>query len=95
MFTRAFDYVGIIGWEKLIGFGCDGTSINIGAGDLKGFLEKSAPWVVVFGCLAHRLELSLKDALKDTFFSSIDEMLLRCITYMKNPLRSVGNLTKW
>lgn len=77
-FTRALDYVGIVGWEeKLIGFGCDGTSVNIGAGGLRGFLEKSVPWVVIFWCLAHRLELSLKDALKDTFFSSIDEMLLR------------------
>ena len=85
-FTRALDYVGIVGWEKLIGFGCDGTSVNIGAGGLRGFLEKSVPWVVVFWCLAHRLELSLKDALKDTFFSSIDEMLLRMYyLYEKSP----------
>ena len=28
-------------------------------------------------CPAHRLELALKDALKGTFFSTIDEMLMR------------------
>ena len=29
-FTSALDHVGIVGWEeKLISFGCDGTSINI------------------------------------------------------------------
>ena len=29
-FTRALDHVGIVGWdEKLIGFGCDSTSVNI------------------------------------------------------------------
>ena len=61
----------------MIGFGCDGASVNIAAGGLRGLLEKSVPWVAVFWCLAHRLELSLKDALKNTFFSSIDEMLLR------------------
>jgi len=91
-FTRALDYVGIVGWEeKLIGFGCDGTSVNIGAGGLRGFLEKSVPWVVVFWCLAHRFELSLKDALKDTFFSSIDEMLLRIYyLYEKSPKKCRG-----
>ena len=28
-------------------------------------------------CLAHRLELGIKDALKGTYFDEIDEMLLR------------------
>ncbi len=42
--------------------------------------------MVVFWCLAHCLELSLKDALKDTFFSSVDEMLLRVYyLYEKSP----------
>ena len=40
----------------------------------------------MFWCLAHRLELSLKDALKDTFSSSIDEMFLRVYyLYEKSP----------
>ncbi len=70
----------------MIWFGCDGASVNIGARGLRGFLENSVPWVVVFWCLAHRLELSLKDALKDTFFSSVDEMLLRVYyLYEKSP----------
>ena len=32
------------------------------------------PWIVVFWCLAHGLELAIKDALK---FAQVDEMLLR------------------
>ena len=28
-------------------------------------------------CVAHRLELALKDSFKETFFSSIDDMLLK------------------
>ena len=86
---KAVGHVGIADsdWkDKLIGFGCDGTSVNIAAGGLKGYLEQSVPWVVVFWCLAHRLELSLKDALSSTLFSSIDNMLMRLYyLYEKSP----------
>lgn len=29
---------------KLIGFGCDGTSVNMGANALRGCLESDRPW---------------------------------------------------
>jgi len=57
-FIRKFSYMGVQDWEdKLIGFGCDGTSVNIAANGLKGLFEKSVTWVVTSWCLAHRLEL--------------------------------------
>ena len=88
-FTRATEHVlgASSNWEaKCVGFGCDGTSVNIAAGGLRGHLEEPMPWIVVFWCLAHRLELSLKDALKNTFFSNIDDMLLRLYyLYEKSP----------
>ena len=86
-FKNALSYVGLANWEdKLIGFGCDGTSVNIAAGGLRGYLEQSVPWVVVFWCLAHRLELSSKDALGATLLSSIDDMLMRVYyLYEKSP----------
>ena len=60
--------------------------MNMAAGGLRGYLEADIPWVVVFWCLAHRLELSLKDALKHTFFPKIDEMLMRMYyLYEKSP----------
>ena len=72
----AVEYMGVAEW--LVGFGCDGTNANIGEhGGLKGHLKEAVPWVVVFWCLAHRLELSLKDAFKSTFFTAIDELLLQ------------------
>ena len=41
---------------------------------------------MVFWCLGHRLELSLKDALKTTFFASINELLVQiCFMYEKSP----------
>ena len=58
-----FQYMGIDN-----SFGSDGAGVNMAAGGLQGYLEAEVPWVVVFWCLAHRLELSLKDALKSTFF---------------------------
>ena len=41
---------------------------------LKGYIQKAAPWMEMIWCLAHRLELALKDALKNTTFKSIDEL---------------------
>ena len=70
--------LGVSDWKsKLIGFGCDGASVNMGARGLRGFLQLSMPWMVVFWCLAHGLELALKDALKNTYFSQVDKLLLR------------------
>ena len=62
----------------------------IAAGGLRGYLEEAVPWIVVFWCLAHRLELSLKDALANTFFSMIDDMLM-CVYYLyeKSPKKCV------
>ena len=80
-------YVGIENWDsKLIGFGCDGANVNIAAGGLRGHLENAVPWIVVFWCLAHRLELALKNALSATSFPAVDEMLLRLYyLYEKSP----------
>ena len=75
----AMGFVGVANWEsKLIGVGCDGANVNMGTtGGLKGLLTETMPWVVVFWCLAHRLELALRDVLRQTFFVHVDEMLLR------------------
>lgn len=71
---------------KLIGFGCDGASVNMGANALRGCLESDRPWIVTIWCLSHRLELSLKDALHGTLFSTIDDILLRMYyLYTKAP----------
>ena len=70
----------------LLGIGTDGASANIAAAGMKGLVEKELPWVFWMWCLAHRLELAVKDALKHTSFDLIEEMLLRLhYVYERSP----------
>ena len=71
---------------RLIGIATDGALVNIASGGLKGLVEKQVPWVYWMWCMAHRLELAIKDALKGTSFDLVDEMLLRLyFIYDKSP----------
>ena len=46
--------MGVKDWkDKLIGFGCDGTSVNIAGNGLKKYLEQNSPWIVMFWCARH------------------------------------------
>ena len=73
-------------WKtNMIGFGRDGTNANLAQGGLSGLLTYEMPWVLSW-CLAHPLELSVKDALKPTFFATVEDLLLRLYyTYEKSP----------
>ena len=63
--------------------------MNIANAGLKGIMEKKIIWVYWMWCLAHRLELAIKNALKGTYFDSIDDMLLRLYyLYEKSPKKS-------
>ena len=44
---------------------------------LHRLLKEDVPWLTVSWCLGNRLELSIRDALKSTFFTTIDELLLQ------------------
>ena len=74
---KALTYLGVDQTCKLIDLECDGASENLGARALKGLVKEERPWIVVVWCFAHRLELAIKDALKNTFFSTINERMLR------------------
>ena len=70
-----------------MGIGCDGANVNLGTNGFRGYIEKSVPWAVSFWCLVHRLELSLKDALKGiNLYNTIDDLLMRAYyLYEKSP----------
>ena len=67
--------------QQLIGAGTDGASANISNAGLKGIVKSKLEWIVWMWCLAHRLELGIKDALKGTYLDGIDDMLL-CLYYI-------------
>lgn len=73
--------------QKLVGLGADGASVNRGGqGGVQAKLRDEMPWIVFVWCMNHRLELSVKDALKKTYFNTVDEMLLRIYyLYEKSP----------
>ena len=53
---------------------------------LKGLVEEELEWILWMWCLAHRLQLAIKDALTGTFFDSLDEMPLSLYyLYQKSP----------
>ena len=74
-------------WKnRLVGLSCDGTNVNMGLHGLRGYIEESIPWVVTIWCFAHRLGLTLKDALRGTYFDTVDDMLLHVYyLYEKSP----------
>ena len=55
--------------------------MNIASAGLKGLVENKLPWIYWMWCLAHRLELAIKNALKSTSFDHIDDMLF-CLYYI-------------
>jgi hypothetical protein len=73
--------------KKMVGFTSDGASVNRGhKQSVKTILQEKSPWIVFIWCIAHRLELALKDALTNTAFEDVDNMLLRLYyLYKKAP----------
>ena len=64
--------------KKLVGFTADGASVNRGEKEgVIGILKGRQPWVIYVWCVAHHLELSLKDALQGTVFD-----VLLCLYYL-------------
>ena len=88
-FKHAIEYMNIseADWKaKLVGYGYDGASVNIASHGVKGYFEEAVPWIIMFWCLAHRLELAVKDALKSTLFDDVDNMLMHAYyIYKKSP----------
>lgn len=79
--------------SKLVGFAADGASVNRGEKDgVIGILKSQQPWVIYVWCVAHRLELALKDALQGTVFDDVDEVLLRLYYLYENSPKKLRQL---
>ena len=55
----------------------DGAAVNFGrvGGVLSKIEASQAPWLVKIHCVAHRLELALKDAFKGTYFTEVNNII--------------------
>ena len=63
--------------KRLVGIGSYGASANVARGGLTGLIKSKCKWLFWMWCLAHRLELAVKDALKGTSFDVVDDTLLK------------------
>ena len=84
--------------KQIVGFTSDRALVNRGENaSVKTLLRETSPWVVFTWCIAHRLELSVKDSLSnEREFKEIDEMSLRLYyLYHKAPkkLRQLRELS--
>ena len=75
----AFERSGIKNLENSIfGLNVDGASTNNGTKRRLGMLIKqNPPWLELFHCFNHRLELALKDVFDNSLFRKIDMMLIQ------------------
>ena len=57
--NNAFIGVGVPDWRaKVVGVGCDGASVNLGArNSVMTRIRDGLPYIVPMHCIAHRLEL--------------------------------------
>ena len=63
-----------------------GASVNCEKKEgVKALFQESKEWLVFGWFVAHRLELSLKDSLKATSFTDVDDMILHMYLFKKSP----------
>lgn len=69
--------------SKLVALSCDGASVNTGQkGGVGARLKTEQPDLIVLHCMAHRLELSIKDVLKKVhLYRKVVDTLLKGLFY--------------
>ena len=72
--------------KKLVATTSDGASVNFGRkeGLLKRLINDGRPGMIKCHCANHRIELAVKDVLKDSAFSEVDKQYLAIFNLMKN-----------
>ena len=65
--------IGLIEWkDKVVGFGADGASVMMGhKGGVVALLKADVPNLIDIHCVAHRLQLSVLDAIRDHPYTKI------------------------
>ena len=78
--------------SKIVFLSSDGASVNSGKDSgLIRLLQEDFPWISFIWCFSHRLELAIKDALKE-FIEPVDTSLMHLFYCIKNHLKNIENL---
>ena len=79
--------------KRLIGFCSDGANVNKGnKTGVMAEIKKEISWLVFIWCMAHRLELAIKESLGGTKFNDIDEMLLNIYLLYEKSSKKLSQL---
>ena len=72
--------------KKSVATTSDGARVNFGSKEdlLKRLIDDGRPWMIKFHCANHRIELVVKDVLKDSAFSEVDKKYLAIFNLIKN-----------
>ena len=78
--------------QKIVFFGSDGTNPNSGLKTgLITKLKDDISWIQFIWCVSHRLELSMKDALKE-FMKPVDDSLVHLYYLFKKSSKKLSQL---
>ena len=79
--------------DKLVGFGSERASVNCGKKEgVKALLQESKEWLVFGWFVTHRLKLSLKDSLKATSFTDVNDIILHMYYLFKKSPNKLSQL---
>ncbi|XP_065651286.1 E3 SUMO-protein ligase KIAA1586-like [Hydra vulgaris] len=81
---------------KLVGFGADGAAVNRGSRtSVNVLLQKEIPWIIFGWCVAHRLELALKDKFAEIkAFNDVNNIILKMYNIYKKSQKKLRQLGK-
>ena len=79
----SFGSTSLENWHsKLVGYGSDGALVDSGKKEgVKTISQNDCEWLIGGWCVAHHLEITVKDSLGKNSFSKVDELIL-CMYYL-------------
>ena len=81
--------------EKIAFLSSDGASVNFGKNSgLIKLLQEDHPWICFIWCFSHRLELAIKDALKE-FIEPVEESLRHLFYLYTKSSKKFRELKNW
>ena len=81
--------------EMLVGFGCDGASVNTGSvsGVITLLQQRISEEIVLLRCMAHRIELAYKDCIKNvTLYTKLYTLLTELFNFYHKSSLQTENL---